>query len=395
MDVSLGDPRKAFHSVVSRIGNPYTVATAAEHDASKRVAEARESVQKAQQQAETEIEQKRDEYRAQEARESLNHQNALSSEEQASYEALRRLRSQYQVDSQRIQSQGERDLARLKEYYDVRGYQNARDGEKQLKEHARHQQLAMDAESRQAQEQRTFFRQDQSNRMQALQDERAMLELEKEREKQQVIARSRQELETHKEHHEAYLQAHQKMLQDQQKTLMGSQQMTRDRLAKVILASEVALSRYDDKQDDPFYRPIDLRTRVSEHEEYYELRAEIPEHEREGLVVSGNLNEIILSGSRKFSQKYLGDRGQKKESSAFQSYSEVIPVKAPIDPRFIQKYFDGSDLVAIVPKAGTDYLRTQQLRKADRNLDLGLGPTPVQPRETMAANKTRRTPGLG
>jgi HSP20 family molecular chaperone IbpA len=108
-------------------------------------------------------------------------------------------------------------------------------------------------------------------------------------------------------------------------------------------------TKYDGKEQDPFYKVQDRGSRMSETPYSYVIEAYVPEHEKDAVKVTVEKGRATVQGQRAFKDKF--DTDEKKVSTAtYQSFREEFPFDKPVATEGMTRERDGDYMVITVPK---------------------------------------------
>lgn len=110
------------------------------------------------------------------------------------------------------------------------------------------------------------------------------------------------------------------------------------------------LGKYSDKADDPFYRMRTVDYSLSESSDMYELRAKIPEKEKDTVKVIVKEDKIVLQGQRRYNDQ-VNDANHKVATESYQSFREEIPLNHKVQERNIFSEWKDGVLTMKLPKA--------------------------------------------
>src|SRR5690606_33442683 len=108
-------------------------------------------------------------------------------------------------------------------------------------------------------------------------------------------------------------------------------------------------AKFDNAQQDPFYRMKEIESSLEEGPNSFVFRARVPEHERKNIDVLVKDNEIIVSGQRAFEEKVDKD-GRTVSTHTSQSLREKIPLTHPVVPDAVSKDYENGYITVHIPK---------------------------------------------
>ncbi len=343
-------------------------ASAAEREAQRRIAEATRNVRSAENESRQQIDDIKDEYVKQSATEQARQQAQLETERQKSYRAVRELQKATTTDQGRTRRQGERDLSDLKNHYRDSVYQTTQDSEQELARIKGSNTRAIDFENRTAKEELEQGQHEHQTQIQGARQEheqkREALTTQQRKEFEELRDKTEVAREQSREHFE---QRYQSLNHEQDETLNRLWDRASGEIRRTRESTAARLAAYSDRQADPFYKQMNLDTKLSENADEYILTARIPEHEREHVVVSVKGNNLVISGSRRNEEHLDHPDGSGQNTSSFQSYSESHPISWPVESKLITKTYSGDTLEVRVPKKDANHIVPQyQAPKPER-----------------------------
>ena len=133
--------------------------------------------------------------------------------------------------------------------------------------------------------------------------------------------------------------------------LQSLESRTHEALNQQALSSAISLNEATNRKQDPFYSIQRFDSQLEDLGHSFHLRVKVPEHERGNLRVQAAGDHVQVIGIRASdTQAMEGDRVVSTRSH--QTYSEKIPLSAPIDPRSIQRVERDGFVEFRIPKQG-------------------------------------------
>ena len=326
-----------------------------ESEANRRIVSAEREIEDARKTADLRIDSIQDQFEKQETTETDRNLERLEKQRMKGYEQVRDLQRAQQADLARTRREGERELAKLQEFYRDAIHSNERQSTDKLKslenQHTREIEVtarsrqdelsvAKDSSRRQSEELRTESEQ-------KINDLREASTKEYERVRQNTF-RADEEMRTHFQH-----QFDEKTANSQD-TLNDIDARASRTIGEIRRDTAHKLAAYADRQDDPFYKLLDLDISLHDRGDFYELKATIPQHEQEHVSVTVKGSQIVISGARRNEEKLEIEPGRTKGTNSFQSYLETFPLTWPVDTKRLSREFEGDQLTVRLPKKG-DY----------------------------------------
>lgn len=146
-----------------------------------------------------------------------------------------------------------------------------------------------------------------------------------------------------------------KRYQENEKFSKASFQNQKNRLAEEMFKLKkdfiTTAHFYQDRAQDPFYSLVDFGAEFKEGEAYYEVTAQVPEHEMKNVRVHIQPNVISLHATRQHEQEFKA-QNEKIGSNIAQTIRQEFKLDKPADfEKAIKTYKDGT-LTILVPKKG-------------------------------------------
>jgi len=119
------------------------------------------------------------------------------------------------------------------------------------------------------------------------------------------------------------------------------------------------ISRFENKEEDPFYRLENRGSELRENTDFYILKAFVPEHEKDTIKVIIQPDKVTVSGQRSFKDK-IEDNGKLMSSSSYQTFKEDFPFEKPVITKGMTRERHGDWVIYTIPKG----LETRLNKKA-------------------------------
>jgi HSP20 family molecular chaperone IbpA len=333
-------------------------ASQTEREAMRRIADAHRQVQVAERDARERLNQIRDEYERQSGAEGARQETQLEATRLKGYQNIRNQQKGLQAEVNRTQKEGSRELTDLQNHYRDSIYQTRNKGEQDLMQTKQEHGRQLEYETSMAKSALENEQIENKNRVEDLryQHDQALTELR---------AAERKEYETlkaqtaeSKEHTKAHFDAsYQTSLKEQKEVLDRINSRAAAEIEAVRSQTSRKLAAYNQRQQDPFYKMMDLNARIDETHDAYILRANIPVHEKDRVVVSIRGDSVLVSGTRRNEELLKDQEGGQAGTSSYQSFFQAFPIIWPVDARAMERSFDGDTLTVRIPKktTTTDY----------------------------------------
>jgi HSP20 family molecular chaperone IbpA len=343
--------------------------TETEKEAAKRIASAQDEVRRAQEDSSRQIDQIRDEFSRSRESEAARFEGTYQAQKDKGYSRIRELEKAQDAELQRVKKEGERLLQSTLDHY-ARAVDHAeRDGNRKLEDTRKSLTHQIGTAERQSGSELQDLRtQHQTQVRQIRENQEAELSRYSKLREQKVNEAREQSEGTVRHTEEHYRQNLSELMRSQQAVLDRVQADAAERLATLRQSTTSKLEAYSSRQDDPFYRLKDPQARIEDTGDGYLIRAHIPEHEQEQVKVSIRGQSIVVSGQRRNQEKVERAPGETLSTASFESFSQTLPIQAPVNAKELIRFFEGDELVAWVPKFGnplasSSFAQAQRLRQ--------------------------------
>lgn len=114
-----------------------------------------------------------------------------------------------------------------------------------------------------------------------------------------------------------------------------------------------------DQTEDPFYRLKSLNPVISESENTFTVKLNLPEHEAKNLFVSGEGQTLKVSLTRKFQERARAEEGDRTTKTAsYQSIVESLAMPGAFDAKGLKRDYADGVVTITVPRAGVPQLKS-------------------------------------
>lgn len=104
------------------------------------------------------------------------------------------------------------------------------------------------------------------------------------------------------------------------------------------------------KSEDPFYRVQRLNPTLHDVGDEYIVNLKMPAHEQEHVRLSHQKGQLTVSNNRRFEAQSKTEEGQSVSTSAYQSYSESLPITGRVDITKMRRSYSDGILTFRLPK---------------------------------------------
>jgi HSP20 family molecular chaperone IbpA len=105
------------------------------------------------------------------------------------------------------------------------------------------------------------------------------------------------------------------------------------------------LATYESRQEDPFYRMVNLDAELSDAGDAFILRARIPRHEQDNVKAQVQGQQIVVTGARRAQDQVQLGEGRSRSSSSYQTFRETFPIDWPVDAATVLRESNGDELI--------------------------------------------------
>lgn len=233
------------------------------------------------------------------------------------------MRTQYTLETQRIQVEGEAEIAQRQSLFEQLQKKQKRDNDQALRELS--QQLT-------AQE------------IKALKESEARLQALAQKQDGELKNQTKE----FKERYDISDKTYKSSLHNQKETALRE-------LYRQKLRFDEKAQLESDRSTDSFYRLKTFDARLEEEPTAYRLNAKVPAHEKDTVDVIIKDNKITLSAKRAYQDTYKGDDGDRTSTSTYQTYRQDFKLDVPVAAeKSYRKIGDDGSIVIIAPKKGYD-----------------------------------------
>jgi HSP20 family molecular chaperone IbpA len=335
-----------------------------QREASQQIAATTKAVQEARREADSQIDEIRDQYEVRADAAAAREEEAYNSQRQNGYERLKDLKRNQEAELHRVRREGERDIAKLSHYYMDTAYKTERAGDQKLQEIKSQQagqlgyaERLKDDDVKAAQE--TYQRQAAEVR-EGTEERLARLTAEAAKDYERIRGQS---VEATAKADESYTEKYNNRVRESARTLGALEQRAADGIREIRRDTSQKLAAYSSRQSDPFYRMLDLNADLEDAGDHYVFTATIPQHEQHHVSVAVKGNQLVMTGYRRSEEKLEIEPGRTQGTNAFQSFLETFPIAWPVDAKKMTREFEGDQLTVRIPKKNDFAYRSQAEEK--------------------------------
>lgn len=340
-------PKKAVRSASS----PQDKIRDAQSQAESTVAQIQDQTKQVAQQGQAQIDHLKEDYDREYLTESSREENQLNTEKLKGYEKLRDLQRTQNAEQARVKRDGEAELARLGNHFREATYNAEKHGEETLRSTESKNQQLLNYETNQGNMAADIIRKNKALELEQIQADRDLQISTAEKQAHDLYEKKRVATQEAIQQSSEKLDSNYKAIsQTHQDTMARLTNETYAQLQRARLDSSKKLSAYSERQEDPFYKLMDLQANFEDQGDKYVLTARVPEHEQKNVTVAIRGNQIVLSGTRRNEERVEIEPGHQKGTSSYQSFMESFPFAQPVESLMVTHEFQGDRVIVTVPK---------------------------------------------
>lgn len=323
----------------------------AERETQNKITASRKQVEEARREADNEINKIQDQYTQQKLTVQERENKALENERTKAYEAALQVKRSQEAETSRIKRQAEKQQSDIKAYYDSNTQQIEAKGKEDQKRLERTQAQLKNYTTTTAQTEFELENRSHQARMQqvlehhtdAYEKTKKETEAEYNRIKETSLASNQQAT-------EKYNHDFKTITETQNQSLRNLNETANNKLNELRQSAGSKLAAYSSRSSDPFYQLKETQAQLTNEDNHFKLTAVIPEHEREHINVTVRGNHVVISGTRRNTEKLEVAPGQVRQTQAYQTFSESFPIDWPVDPKRMTQEWNGDQLVVRIAK---------------------------------------------
>ncbi len=344
--------------------NSISQASKVEIESAKRIKDAHQRVEDEEKGSTQAIDEIRDKFQHQYITENLRQEASMEAQRLKGYEELRDLNRNQQGELRRMRSQGETDLDRLRAYYKNQMQKEHFDETEKLNAMRSQTHRILESERKTGEMQEWEIRDKNNERLQELRRTGENTASSISTTNQNELKQIRENYQAEKERVIGLMeQSYAHTAQSSADLLKTFKEFTDSEIQKTRQENASQLARYASKQQDPFYKMMDMNAKLEDFGDKYVLTATVPKYEQEHLFATIKGNNIVISGRRRNEERQDLGNGHFQSSSSYQSYQESFPLTWPVEAALLSKSFDGDTVIVSVPKKN-EFAQTLPKHKA-------------------------------
>lgn len=140
------------------------------------------------------------------------------------------------------------------------------------------------------------------------------------------------------------------MVKSQEDLLNGISKRNINEIEGLKKSYEAEKKQLNDKSVDKFYRVLTLNPILKENPDSYEVSIKVPQHERDMVNLTGDTRSILVTQTRRFSDKTIDENGDTNSTSKSEVFSKRFTVPDIIDAKKLNKKYENGTLTYFLPK---------------------------------------------
>jgi HSP20 family molecular chaperone IbpA len=330
---------------------PAKRADKAESEATKRVQAAEKQVRQAETEQEETLSYIRDKYQQQFVSEEAHHEAILEAQRLKGYQNLKNLQRSQTEEMSRVRQEGDARLNDLRNYYRDSKYASEMHGTQDLKDLQLNNQQNLEYTRKTGAENLNNLSEEHLKNTSNLANQFEIKEAELKAEQQRELDRKQMMGHTANEIAESKFQEQfEKLRSTHEKQLKRIEGTASKQILEIRQDTADKLDTYRTRQEDPFYKMMNLGTRLTENENGFTLTLKVPQYEQKNFSANVKGDNIVILGQRRNEESLNLGNGVTQGTASFQSYHESIPLSWPVDPNRLTKEFKEDTVIIRVPK---------------------------------------------
>ncbi len=334
-----------------RISNSQLAASKAERESQERITAARKRAQEAEIQIQSEINRRAQASDKQMAIEMARSEEHLESARHKGYEQVRDVKRASDAEAENYRRSAERNLSQTQGRFKSQQLETESLGERALREIQTKNQAQIDFQKKSGAHQIQALKEETNQVKTQLHADRVatyeQLNHQNQTERKALETKTREAVQNSKEH---YGSVYESALKGHQQAVSHIGHETNQEIQNIRRDTAHRLNSYSSRQNDPFYKLVQLEGQLEETDGAFILTARVPEHEQGRIQVNIRGNELVISGQRRNEETLELAPGRKQKTSSYQTFNETFPLDWPVNPKHMTREFRGDRLIVTLPK---------------------------------------------
>jgi HSP20 family molecular chaperone IbpA len=375
----------------------------AEKEASKRIQAAETNARK----FETEQEQKssyvRDQYQKQFVSEEAHQEALYEAQRLKGYQNLKDLLRSQTEEINKTRQEGDARLNNLRNYYRDTKYSTEQHGTQDLKDLELNNQQNLEYTRKTGNENLNDLSAENIKNTSVLATQYENKQLQLKKEQQQELDRKQATGHTANQLAEGKFQEQfEKLNATHKEQIQRLEGFATKQIQEIRQDTADKLATYKTRQNDPFYKMMDLGAKLEENDDSFILRLNVPAYEQKSFSATIKGENLVVMGQRRNEESLDLGNGVTQGTASFQSYHESIPLSWPVDSNRLTKEFKGDTVTIRVPKKNKYAAHEKPRNAAQQTIHTAQFPRGIEEfvaeRQVSTGSKykpTTGTPGSG
>jgi HSP20 family molecular chaperone IbpA len=334
-----------------RISNSQLAVSKAEREAAEKITAARKRSQIAENEIKAEMDRQAEINQKRLAVEMVRSEDQLENTRLKGYEQVRDVKRAHEAESESYRRNAEKNLAQIQGRFKNKQAETESLGERALREIETKNQAQIEFQRKQGSHQIQALKEEQSQVKAQLHADRVntyeQLNHHNQVERKALENKTRESIQQSKDH---YGSTYQSTLNQHHQSMAEISHQTNQEIQNIRRDTAHRLDAYSSRQNDPFYKLVQLEGELEETDHAFILTAKVPEHEQGRIQVNVRGNELVVSGQRRNEESLELAPGRKQKTSSYQTFNETFPLDWPVQPKLMSREFRGDQLIVTVPK---------------------------------------------
>lgn len=375
----------------------------AEKEATKRIQAAESNARKIEAELKERSTYVQDQFQKQYISQEAHQEALLETQRLKGYQNLRALQSSQIEELSKVRQEGDSRLNDLRNYYRDTKYSTEQHGNQDLKDLELSNEQNLQITRKTGSENVTDLTEENLKNTAALTHQYEHSEMKLKADQQKELERKRIQGETANEMaDEKHQERFAKLDSNHREEVKRLESNANKQIHEIRQQTADKLTTYKTRQNDPFYKLMDLGSVLSEDENGFTLNLKVPEYEQKHFRATVKGENLVIMGQRRNEETLDLGNGVTQGTASFQSYHESFPLPWPVDANRLSKEFKEDQVTVRVPKKNKYAAHEQPHVPAKTNHETTQFPTGIQEfyndqlsRTRPKTNPTSGTPGSG
>ncbi|MBF0315058.1 MAG: Hsp20 family protein [Oligoflexia bacterium] len=156
---------------------------------------------------------------------------------------------------------------------------------------------------------------------------------------------------TFEDAHKDFLKKYQEVTKNHQDSMQVLVTEADNNIKEIKSKLDKEKSKISVKEQDPFYRSINITPKIKEDENNFYISFPIPDFEKDLVQLSGKGRGVRITYGRNFENEVSLEDGSNSKYSKYESMAKLVPLPSVVDDRKIKKDYKNGLIIFTVPKA--------------------------------------------